>query len=49
MLGGTMMAIDRRTSGTQVEDQAIELKSRPACANSASAATSTSPATTGWR
>ena len=26
MLGGTMMAIDRRTSGTQVEDQAIELK-----------------------
>ena len=27
MLGGTMMAIDRRTSGTQVEDQAIELKS----------------------
>ncbi|MFO1326407.1 MAG: BON domain-containing protein [Rubrivivax sp.] len=27
MMGGTMMAIDRRTSGTQVEDQAIELKS----------------------
>jgi osmotically-inducible protein OsmY len=27
MVGGTMMAIDRRTSGTQVEDQAIELKS----------------------
>ena len=26
MVGGTMMAIDRRTSGTQVEDQAIELK-----------------------
>ena len=24
--GGTMMATDRRTSGTQVEDQAIELK-----------------------
>ncbi len=27
MVGGTMMAIDRRTSGTQVEDQGIELKS----------------------
>ncbi|MBK7262605.1 MAG: BON domain-containing protein [Rubrivivax sp.] len=27
MVGGTMMALDRRTSGTQVEDQAIELKS----------------------
>ena len=27
MLGGTMMVIDRRTSGTQVEDQAIEFKS----------------------
>ena len=27
MVGGTMMAIDRRTSGAQVEDQAIELKS----------------------
>jgi osmotically-inducible protein OsmY len=26
MVGGTMMATDRRTSGTQVEDQAIELK-----------------------
>jgi osmotically-inducible protein OsmY len=26
MVGGTMMVIDRRTSGTQVEDQAIELK-----------------------
>ena len=26
MLGGTMMYVDRRTSGTQVEDQAIELK-----------------------
>jgi osmotically-inducible protein OsmY len=26
MVGGTMMAIDRRTSGAQVEDQAIELK-----------------------
>jgi osmotically-inducible protein OsmY len=26
MLGGTMMVIDRRTSGTQVEDQGIELK-----------------------
>jgi len=26
MLGGTMMYGDRRTSGTQVEDQAIELK-----------------------
>jgi osmotically-inducible protein OsmY len=26
MLGGTLMATDRRTSGTQVEDQAIELK-----------------------
>jgi osmotically-inducible protein OsmY len=26
MLGGTMMVTDRRTSGTQVEDQAIELK-----------------------
>jgi osmotically-inducible protein OsmY len=27
MLGGTLMATDRRTSGAQVEDQAIELKS----------------------
>ncbi len=27
MVGGTMMVIDRRTSGTQVEDQAIEFKS----------------------
>jgi osmotically-inducible protein OsmY len=27
MLGGTLMATDRRTSGTQIEDQAIELKS----------------------
>jgi osmotically-inducible protein OsmY len=26
MVGGTMMVIDRRTSGTQVEDQGIELK-----------------------
>lgn len=26
MAGGAMMVIDRRTSGTQVEDQAIELK-----------------------
>jgi osmotically-inducible protein OsmY len=26
MVGGTMMALDRRTSGTQVEDEAIELK-----------------------
>lgn len=29
MVGGSLMAIDRRTSGTQVEDQAIELKSVP--------------------
>ena len=27
MVGGSLMAIDRRTSGAQVEDQAIELKS----------------------
>jgi len=27
MIGGTLMATDRRTSGAQVEDQAIELKS----------------------
>lgn len=27
MLGGTLMVTDRRTSGAQVEDQAIELKS----------------------
>lgn len=26
MVGGSMMALDRRTSGAQVEDQAIELK-----------------------
>jgi osmotically-inducible protein OsmY len=26
MVGGTMMAVDRRTSGAQVEDEAIELK-----------------------
>ena len=26
MVGGTMMVTDRRTSGTQIEDQAIELK-----------------------
>jgi len=25
-IGGTMMAIDRRTSGTQIEDQSIEIK-----------------------
>jgi osmotically-inducible protein OsmY len=28
MVGGTMMVIDRRTSGTQVEDEAIEIKSQ---------------------
>ena len=27
MVGGSMMVVDRRTSGAQVEDQAIELKS----------------------
>lgn len=27
IVGGSMLAIDRRTSGTQVEDEAIELKS----------------------
>jgi osmotically-inducible protein OsmY len=27
VLGGTLMATDRRTSGTQIEDEAIELKS----------------------
>jgi osmotically-inducible protein OsmY len=27
MIGGTLMATDRRTSGAQIEDQAIELKS----------------------
>ena len=27
MMGGTLMYTDRRTSGTQIEDQAIELKS----------------------
>ena len=27
MVGGSMMAVDRRTSGVQVDDQAIELKS----------------------
>jgi osmotically-inducible protein OsmY len=26
MVGGSMMVLDRRTSGTQIEDQAIELK-----------------------
>ena len=26
MVGGSLMVTDRRTSGTQVEDQAIELK-----------------------
>ena len=26
MFGGTMMAVDRRTSGTQIEDEGIELK-----------------------
>ena len=25
MVGGSMMAVDRRTSGVQVDDQAIEL------------------------
>lgn len=29
VVGGTMVATDRRTSGTQVEDQAIELKAGP--------------------
>lgn len=28
MLGGTLLATDRRTSGAQIEDQAIELKAR---------------------
>ncbi len=28
MVGGSLMATDRRTSGTQIEDQAIELKAR---------------------
>ena len=28
MLGSSLMAVDRRTSGAQVEDQAIELKAR---------------------
>ena len=28
LVGGSMMAADRRTSGTQIEDQAIELKAR---------------------
>lgn len=28
MLGGTLLATDRRTSGAQLEDQAIELKAR---------------------
>jgi osmotically-inducible protein OsmY len=27
MVGGSLMAVDRRTSGAQVEDQAVELKS----------------------
>ena len=30
MVGGTMMAIDRRTPGTQLEDQAIELQAASA-------------------
>ena len=49
VVGGAMMATDRRTSGAQVEDQAIELKAmQPAArSRSASAATSTRPATTG--
>jgi len=29
MVGGAMVAIDRRTSGAQVEDQAVELKASP--------------------
>ena len=49
MLGGTMMYVDRRTSGTQVEDQAIELKANsPACASWRCRPMSTSPATTAW-
>jgi len=28
VVGGSMMAVDRRTSGAQIEDQAIELKAR---------------------
>ncbi len=36
MVGGTMMVIDRRTSGAQVEDQAIELKSIGAVREAAS-------------
>ena len=48
VVGGAMVATDRRTSGAQVEDEAIELKagSRMGEACSATAATSTSPATT---
>ena len=44
VVGGAMMATDRRTSGAQVEDQAIELKAmnRAARSRSATAATSTS-------
>ena len=42
MLGGTLMATDRRTSGAQVEDQAIELKSSAIAATSAPRATTAS-------
>ena len=49
VVGGAMVATDRRTSGAQVDDETIEVKARQrACARpSATAATSTSPATTG--
>ena len=50
VVGGTMVATDRRTTGTQVDDQTIEVQvpQRRQRDASATAAMSTSPATTAW-
>ena len=44
-----MVATDRRTTGAQIDDETIEVKASSRMSEtSATAATSTSPATTGW-
>ena len=50
VVGGAMVATDRRTSGAQVDDEAIEVQGQQPHARSlsATAPTSTSPATTAW-
>ena len=43
---GAMMAVDRRTSGAQLEDEGIELRAASRLRDAVPAATSTSTATT---